>query len=126
MLWKHQFRTISSANHDGDLPLCAVSKARGKYIRVVKKDSFRWIHGREFVARYEPEQPFKYVRCFCKKCGTALGEIDSEQDSFPVAVNCLDDDPVVRNRFHEFVSSKPAWYEICDGAKQFAEHPVKS
>jgi hypothetical protein len=43
----------------------------------VKKDSFRWIHGREFVARYEPEQPFKYVRCFCKKCGTALGEIDS-------------------------------------------------
>jgi hypothetical protein len=52
--------------------------------------------------------------------------VKSIQDSFPVAVNCLDDDPVVRNRFHEFVSSKPAWYEICDGARQFAEHPVKS
>jgi hypothetical protein len=24
------------------------------------------------------------------------------------------------------VGSKPAWYEICDSAKQFAAHPVKT
>jgi hypothetical protein len=24
------------------------------------------------------------------------------------------------------VSNKPAWYNICDDAKQFQEHPVKS
>lgn len=92
----------------------------------VQRDSFHWIQGREFVTRYEPEPPFKYARCFCSRCGTALGEVDSPQDSFPISANCLDDDPGVRNRFHEFVSAKPAWYEICDGAKQFAEHPVKS
>ena len=39
------------------------------------------------------------------------------------AAQALDDDPQVRNRFHEFVAAKPPWYEICDGAKQFAEHP---
>ena len=92
----------------------------------VEKDTFRWIQGRDFVSRYEPELPYKYARCFCRKCGTALGEIESQQDSFPIAANCLDDDPVVRNRFHEFVKSKPAWYGICDDAKQFPEHPVKS
>jgi hypothetical protein len=92
----------------------------------VKKDTLQWIQGRELVARYEPESPFKYARCFCQKCGTALGEIDSQQESFPVAANCLDDDPAVRNKFHEFVSNKPAWYNICDDAKQFQEHPVKS
>ena len=92
----------------------------------VKREAFRWIEGQDFVARYEPEPAFKFARCFCRKCGTALGEIDSLQDSFPIAANCLDDDPVVRNRFHEFVGSKPAWYEICDSAKQFAEHPVKA
>jgi hypothetical protein len=91
-----------------------------------KKESLRWLQGQEFVARFEPESPFKFTRCFCRTCGTALGEIDSQQESFPIAANCLDDDPVVRNRFHEFVSSKPAWYEICDEAKQFAEHPVKT
>src|SRR5258706_68162 len=73
----------------------------------VKKDTFRWIQGRELVSRYEPEPPFKYARCFCQKCGTALGEADPQQDSFPIAANCLDDDPIVRNRFHEFVSNKP-------------------
>ena len=92
----------------------------------VTKDSFRWVQGREFVTRYEPVPPFKYVRCFCQKCGTALGEIESQEYSFPIAANCFDDDPIVRNLFHEFVINKPAWYEICDSAKQFPEHPVKS
>ena len=82
------------------------------------------MEGREFVARYAPDPPFKYPRCFCRKCGTALGEPDSQQDSFPIAANCLDDDPVVRNRFHEFVGDKPAWYSICDDAKQFPAHPA--
>lgn len=91
----------------------------------VKKETFQWIQGQEMVARYTPDPPFKFSRCFCRRCGTGLGEIDSDQDSFPIAANCLDDDPAVRNRFHEFVADKPAWYEICDGAKQFAEHPTK-
>lgn len=92
----------------------------------VKKETFRWIEGQDCVTRYEPEAPFKYARCFCKECGTALGEVSSQEDSFPIAANALDDDPMVRNKFHEFVNSKPAWYEICDDAKQFAEHPFKS
>lgn len=91
----------------------------------VSRASLEWIAGRDAVARYEPTAPFIYARCFCRNCGTALGEIDSEADSFPIAANCLDDDPVVRNRFHEFVSAKPAWYEICDDAKQFPEHPSR-
>ena len=92
----------------------------------VRRDTFNWVQGLDFVARYEPDPPYKYPRCFCKKCGTALGEVDSQEDSFPISAHCLDDDPVVRNKFHEFVGSKPAWYEICDGAKQFQEHPLKS
>ena len=92
----------------------------------VSKDSFKWLQGQDSVARYEPAAPFKYTRCFCKACGTSLGEITSTEQSFPIPANCLDDDPIVRNRFHEFVADKPAWYEICDAAKQFAHHPVKS
>lgn len=90
----------------------------------VNKETFRWIQGRECVACYRPEPPFKYVRCFCKKCGTALGEVESALDSFPIAANCLDDDPLVRNTLHAFVDGKPVWYEICDQAKRSLEHPV--
>lgn len=92
----------------------------------VRREDFRWLEGRESIIRYAPEPPFTYARCFCAACGSALGEIQSEDDSFPVAANCLDDDPMVRNRFHEFVADKPAWYEICDEAKQFPGHPVRA
>lgn len=92
----------------------------------VEKESFRWIQGREFLARYEPEASFKYVRTFCRKCGTALGELDSQEDSFPIVANCLDDDPRVRNSLHTFVADKPVWYEICDRATQFEGEPANS
>ena len=45
-------------------------------------------------------------------------------ESLPYALRALnDDDPQVRNRFHEWVSVKPAWYEICDEARRFPENP---
>ena len=99
-------------------------KAGASALAFVDKDSFTLLEGREFIQRYEPEPPFKYARTFCKNCGTSLGEIGSENDSFPVSVNCLDDDPEVRIQFHVYVGSKPAWYEICDNAKQFQESPT--
>lgn len=121
-----KFKLLAEPTMMGTCHCSRCRKVGASILVFVNKNAFQWIQGREFVSRYEPEQPFIYARCFCRKCGTSLGEIDSQQDSFPVAANCLDDDPVVRNQFHEFVSNKPAWYEICDGAKQFPEHPVKS
>ena len=77
----------------------------------VTKESLEWIEGKEFVATYIPDLPFKYNRNFCSVCGTSLGEILSSEKIFPIAANCFDDDPGVRNQFHEFVDSKPAWYD---------------
>lgn len=87
------------------------------------KKSFNLLEGQEFIARYVPSAPYKYVRTFCKICGTALGEIGSENDSFPIPANCLDDEPGLAIQFHVFVGSKPSWYEICDNAQQFQENP---
>ncbi|WP_215906450.1 GFA family protein [Phenylobacterium glaciei] len=92
----------------------------------VDRASFRWVEGQDMVESYQPDPPYQFARCFCRRCGTALGEPLSPADDFPIAANCLDSDPGVRNRFHEFVAEKPAWYEICDGAKQFAGHPVRA
>jgi hypothetical protein len=89
----------------------------------VKRDTFRWIAGESEVTRYAPEPPYRYERCFCKRCGSALGEIFSAEETFPIAANVLDDDPGLSNSFHEFVSEKPAWHAIGDAAKQFEGHP---
>ena len=85
----------------------------------VNRDSFKLISGVDSIVTYIPEVPYKYHRSFCAHCGTALGEITSNDESFPIAANCFDDDLPITNLVHAFVKEKPSWYSICDEAKQF-------
>jgi len=89
----------------------------------VKSDTFQITTGREHISTFKATPPYKYDRCFCAMCGSALGEVLSEADSFPVVANCIDGDLDVENQFHEFVCEKPSWLKIGDTAKQFDEHP---
>ncbi|MDV2077417.1 GFA family protein [Marinobacter xestospongiae] len=89
----------------------------------VRADTFRITQGRDRISTFKAQPPYKYDRCFCSVCGTALGEVLSEAESFPVAANCIDVELPLENAFHEFVSEKPAWLTIGDGAKQFDGHP---
>ena len=98
-------------------------KAGASTIVFVKKEQLRWVQGKDQVAFYQPTAPYKYGRCFCKICGTSLGEILSGEESFPIAANTLDTEIGLRNQFHEFVSEKPGWCEICDDAPQSEGHP---
>lgn len=89
----------------------------------VNTESIRIISGKDHLAHYRPEDPYKYTRSFCKKCGTTIGELDSTEASIPISANCLDNEPDTINQFHMFVSDKPEWYQICDSAKQFNHNP---
>ena len=120
-----QFELTSLPSMMGTCHCSRCRKVGASTFVFVRKHDLLWISGREMVQRYEPEAPFRYARCFCRKCGTALGEITSDEPTFPIAANAFDDDPVVRNGFHEFVAEKPSWYEICDQATQFEGHPPK-
>ena len=92
----------------------------------VERHSFDLSQGAGDIAVYEPEDGYRYHRSFCSRCGTALGEIGGSEDSFPIPANCFDDPLGLSVRFHEFVGEKPEWLQICDDAKQFTGHPVKS
>ena len=89
----------------------------------VQRESLHLTEGADAIATYQPQAPYKYNRCFCKHCGTSLGEITSTGAAFPIAANCFDDPLAMTNHFHEFVKEKPSWYGICDEARQFPEHP---
>ena len=92
----------------------------------VKSETFQITQGHDQIATYPAAHPYKYDRCFCSVCGSALGEVLSEADSFPLAANCIDGDISLENSFHEFVSEKPSWLKISDNAQQFDQHPFKS
>jgi hypothetical protein len=107
--------------HPTTMGTCHCSRCRklgASTIVFVKRETPQWVQGKEHVALYQPEAPYKYGRCFCAMCGTSLGEILSESESFPIAANAFDTDWGLRNQFHEFVAEKPAWSEICDRAPQ--------
>ncbi len=98
-------------------------KVGGSATVAVLADQFRWVCGEDLVTRYLPEPPYHLTRCFCRACGTYLGEPQPEAEGFPIAANALDDDPGVRPILHEHVAHKPAWYEVPDGAPHYEGHP---
>lgn len=107
---------------------CHCSRCRkvgASTILLIKKESLTINSGKEFISTYLPEEGLKYKRNFCKNCGSALGEILSTDEIFPIPANTLDTDIPLPISFHEFVTEKPNWYEICDSAKQFPGHPTE-
>ena len=88
-----------------------------------KREAFDLIVGADAIATYAPEEGYQYTRNFCSHCGSALGEMTGEEDSFPISANLFDTPLDLSVRFHEFVAEKPGWLPICDDAKQFERHP---
>jgi hypothetical protein len=105
---------------------CHCSRCRkvgGTPFAMVDAASFALVGGREHIHQYQPEPGFKYRRCFCGTCGTSLGEMLSDEKMFPIPTECFDDDLGMEIRFHEHVATKPAWFVIPDGVKQFEGDP---
>uniref|UniRef100_UPI004056D1BD GFA family protein n=1 Tax=Ahrensia marina TaxID=1514904 RepID=UPI004056D1BD len=118
-----KFELLSEPSLMGTCHCTRCRKVGSSAIVFVTKESLRWLEGKQHVTLYQPGPPYKYERSFCRLCGTSLGEILSEEDSFPIAANALDTPIGIKNKFHEFVSEKPDWYAICDDAPQSDGHP---
>ena len=121
-----KFELLAEPSLMGTCHCTRCRKVGASTIVFVKKADLKWIQGRDNVQVFEPVAPYQYSRCFCKTCGTSLGEILSEADSFPISAHALDGDIGLKNHFHEFVAEKPAWDVIGDDAKQFDGHPTPS
>ncbi|WP_299608949.1 GFA family protein [uncultured Tateyamaria sp.] len=92
--------------------LCSRCRKLGtSTIVFVERDQFTLTAGEGEIETVVPVPPFTYHRSFCRACGTSLGEPLSPETSFPINAQCLDDDPGVRNTFHEHEGDRPVWAE---------------
>lgn len=76
------------------------------------------LEGHDHIAKYKPGPDWKFERCFCKQCGTSLGDM-ATGEIYVVAASALDDDPKIRPTAHIHTASQPSWYEIVDDLKKF-------
>ena len=110
-----------------DLAFCHCSMCRrtlgaafGTFARVCA-DEFRWLSGEDLVAFYESSPGVH--RCFCRKCGSALGATGEGGRLSWLALGTVTGDPGLRPEAHIFVGSKAPWYTITDQLPQFDEWP---
>lgn len=121
-----KFELLTKPSMMGTCHCSRCRKVGASTIVFVKREDLKWVHGKEHVALYKPTPPYKYGRCFCKICGTSLGEILSDDDSFPIAANAFDTELGLKNQFDEFVSEKPLWCEISITGAPSEVHPASS
>jgi len=95
-------------------------KAAGVFSAVLigKADDLHITEGQDQIAKFQPGPEWQLERCFCKECGTSLGDM-ATGDIYVVAASALDDDPKIRPSVHIHTSSKPDWYQIADSLKKF-------
>ena len=96
-------------------------KAPGVFSAVLigKGGDLRVIEGQNHIAKFQPGAEGSLERCFCKACGTSLGDM-AIGDIYVIAASALDDDPGIRPTVHIHTDSKPDWYQISDDLKKFA------
>jgi len=95
-------------------------KAAGVFSAVLigKVDDLEITQGLDAIAKFKSGSDAKFERCFCKDCGTSLGDMASG-DSYVIAASALVDDPKIRPVLHIHTASKPDWYDIVDDLKKF-------
>ena len=95
-------------------------KAAGIFSAVLigKANDLQVTAGQDQITKFKAGSDAKFERCFCKKCGTSLGDM-ATGDSYVIAASALDDDPGIRPSFHIHTASKPDWYEIVDDLQKF-------
>jgi len=95
-------------------------KAAGVFSAVLigNADDLRVTAGQDQIAKIPPGPEWTLERCFCKQCGTSLGDM-ATGDIYVIAASALDDDPGIRPTVHIHTRSKPDWYQIADDLKTF-------
>lgn len=98
---------------------CRKSAGVFSAVLIGKADDLTVTEGHDEIGKFlAPEPEGKHERCFCKTCGTSLGDLVTG-DIYVVAASALDDEPNMKPMAHIHTASKPDWYEITDDIKQF-------
>jgi len=86
-----------------------------------KLDALRYTRGEELTTVYDFPEAQHFGTTFCSNCGGFVPRRSLGRGFVVVPAGSLDNDPEITAKAHQFVASKATWFDITDGAPQFAE-----
>jgi len=75
-------------------------------------EGFELLEGEDALGSFAP--PGGFVKSFCARCGGHVFGHDPERTVYVVRLGAVEGDPGVRPRWHQWVSSAPAWDPLPD------------
>ena len=119
---------MSTALHGSCLCHCSMCRrshgaAFATFARVDAND-FNWLSGEKLVGSYESSTGLN--RCFCRICGSPLGDRSKDGKLGWINLGSIEGDPGIRPDGHIYVGSKAPWHEIMDDLPQYDEQPPKT
>lgn len=121
-----RYEISSSLKHASNCHCSMCRKASGAAdvsYATVTPGSFKWVKGRERLARYDSSPGVS--RLFCGNCGSSLG-IEEGGQLVLVTLGTVDGDPGIEPAEHLYVGSAAHWQRITDDLPQHDELPATS
>ena len=88
----------------------------------IARDEFTYKSGEKDLKKYAFSENADSI--FCSNCGsTVLVDYKPEADMLYITLGTVIGDVACPPGFHQFVSSKAPWFEICDELPQYDEWP---
>ncbi len=92
---------------------------------IIDPPQFKWLHGEDYVGRFEHPEAKHFATSFCKNCGSSLPWLTKSGKAVIVPAGTLDADPGVRPMHNIYYADRAPWYEEVGHLKKYDELPVK-
>ncbi len=89
----------------------------------VKPENFKWVHGDEFLRRYELPTAKYFSTSFCVNCGSSMPWLSRSGKAVIVPAGSLDDDPQIKPNQNIYYHDKASWYVSVDDLKKYDQSP---
>jgi Glutathione-dependent formaldehyde-activating enzyme len=81
-----------------------------------------WVTGESLVERFVDQAVNPgYMRCFCRKCGSAVPRLNRTKQYYVVPAGLLDADPIVKPERSVYWDDRAPWLINIDGIPKLSE-----
>lgn len=92
---------------------------------IIDPPGFQWLHGEDYVGRFEHPDAKHFATSFCKHCGSSLPWLSKSGKAMVIPAGTLDQDPEARPIHNIYYADRAPWYEEASYLTKYDALPEK-